>query len=262
MFGTQYWFFDCSKAPFDTATLRTALALLLPWPEIRSKDSYPSPAETLVLPLEGYTEAKGFSAADEARAMSLLSESGHADGAGIPTIKIAIPAGGEDSVRVSGIMKAAWEKAGMKVEVTAIPPAQYLGAVRRSATAPAYTLALTTWIGDFADPLAFLQMWESDSNLNDAGYRDPEYDRLLADSATLDGAKRLSALAKAETRLLGSAACLPLHHSLALNVIDLDSIGGWSENALDIHPFKYLTIGQARIRPGVVLAPEAAGTDS
>ncbi|MEI6874946.1 MAG: peptide ABC transporter substrate-binding protein, partial [Spirochaetota bacterium] len=107
-------------------------------------------------------------------------------------------------------------------------------------------------------PLAFLQMWDSDSNLNDARYADPEYDRLLADTAGLEGAKRFSALAKAETRLLSSAACLPLHHSIALNVIDLDTVSGWNDNALDIHPFKYLVLGQASIRPGVVLLPNEA----
>lgn len=256
MFGTQYWYFDCSIKPFDSAKLRQGLALLLPWKEIRSKDSYLSPAETLVLPLEGYGEAKGIAAADETKGLQLLADSGHAGGKGIPTISIAIPDGGDDAARVAGLMKTAWEKAGLKVEVRTIPAAGYLEAVRSGKGG--FTLALTTWIGDFADPLAFLQMWDSDSNLNDAHFADPEYDKLLADSASLDGAKRLSALAKAETRLLEEAACLPLHHSIAVNVIDLGSISGWNDNALDIHPFKYLVIGQASIRPGVVLAPGAS----
>ncbi|HUX41279.1 MAG TPA: peptide ABC transporter substrate-binding protein [Rectinemataceae bacterium] len=255
MFGTQYWYFDCGTAPFDSPDLREALALLLPWKDIRSTDSYLNPAETLVLPLAGYTEAKGISATDEAKAMDLLAKSGHAGGAGVPTISIAIPSGADDAVRVSGLMKSAWEKAGLKVEVTTIPAAGYFDAVRQKTGSSPYTLALTTWIGDFADPLAFLQMWESDSNLNDAKYHDPEYDSLLAASSSLEGEKRFSALAKAETRLLTGAACLPLHYSIALNVIDTDTIGGWHENALDIHPFKSISIGEARIRPGVVLAP-------
>lgn len=259
MFGTQYWYFDCGTAPFDSPDLREALALLLPWKDIRSTDNYLNPAETLVLPLAGYTEAKGISATDEAKAKELLAKSGHADGAGIPTITIAIPSGADDATRVSTLMKGAWEKVGLKVEVTTIPAANYFDAVRHKSEGGPYTLSLTTWIGDFADPLAFLQMWESDSNLNDAHYRDPEYDKLLAASSSLEGPDRFAALAKAETRLLMGAACLPLHYSIAINVIDTDTIRGWSENALDIHPFKTISIGQARIRPGVVLAP--GGTD-
>jgi len=262
MFGTQYWYFDCAVAPFDSADVREALALFLPWKDIRSTDSYLNPAETLVLPISGYDEARGISAPDEAKAKALLAQSGHADGAGIPVISIAIPSDADDAVRVSGLMKTAWEKEGLKVQVTTIPAAQYFDAVRGKGQGSPYTLALTTWIGDFADPLAFLQMWESDSNLNDAHYRDPEFDKLLADSSAFEGAKRFSALAKAESRLLMSAACLPLHYSIALNILDTDAIAGWSENALDIHPFKYLSIGPARIRPGVVLAPSASGRSS
>ena len=194
-------------------------------------------------------------ATDEARAKELFAKSGHADGAGIPTISIAIPSGADDALRVSGLMKGAWEKAGLKVEVATIPAAGYFDAIRHKSDGAPYTLSLTTWIGDFADPLAFLQMWESDSNLNDAKVHDPEFDRLLAESSSLEGEKRFSALAKAETRLLTGAACLPLHYSIALNVIDTGTINGWSENALDIHPFKNISIGEARIRPGVVLAP-------
>jgi len=259
MFATQYWFFDCSTAPFDSSKLRRALALLLPWDQIRSKDSYLSPAETLVLPLDGYEEAKGITARDEAEATRLLEESGHAGGKGVPTITIAIPAGSDDAVRVTKIMKENWEQAGFNVEIRAVPSGRYSETVRRSPGRQAITLALSTWIGDFADPLAFLQMWESDSNLNDAAYRDPEYDRLLADSSLIEGRPRLSALAKAETRLLQDGVCLPLYHSIALNVVDPQSVPGWTENALDIHPFKYLSIGESRIRPGVVAAPEAEG---
>ncbi|MEI6874563.1 MAG: peptide ABC transporter substrate-binding protein, partial [Spirochaetota bacterium] len=143
MFGTQYWFFDCSLKPFDSEPVRQALALLLPWQAIRSKDNYLSPAETLVLPLEGYGEAKGIAAADEARARKLLADSGHAEGAGIPTIVIAIPEGGDDAARVAGLMKGSWEKAGIKTEIRSIPSSSYLDAVRRGPSKINFTLALT-----------------------------------------------------------------------------------------------------------------------
>jgi peptide/nickel transport system substrate-binding protein/oligopeptide transport system substrate-binding protein len=94
-------------------------------------------------------------------------------------------------------------------------------------------------------------MWSADSNLNDAGLNDPDYDKLLEDAAQKSGDDRLAALAAAETRLLSGAAVLPLYHSLAANVIDTDYIDGWYPNALDIHPFKYLAFGERRIRSNV-----------
>ncbi len=116
--------------------------------------------------------------------MRLLEKSGHKNGSGLPKLTILIPEGGDDAKRISGLMKDAWEKLpDLSVEVKAVPSADYFGAVRSGAKAGGWTIASTSWIGDFADPLAFLQMWSADSNLNDARYSDPEFDRLLAAAA-------------------------------------------------------------------------------
>jgi oligopeptide transport system substrate-binding protein len=255
MFGTHYWFFACDAKPWSDPDLRRALALLLPWPEIRSRDLYAFPASTLVLPYEGYRAAKGFAAADPAEAKRLLEKAGFPEGKGLPPLVVLAP-DGEDAKRVTGIMKAAWEKLpGFSVELRVVPAARYFESVRKGPGRGEYGLALTTWIGDFADPLAFLQMWISDSNLNDAGLADGEYDRLIAASAAKDGADRLAALGEAESRLLGGAAVLPIYHSVAVNVVDTDFVQGWYANALDIHPFKYLSFGQRKVRPNVAAVP-------
>jgi peptide/nickel transport system substrate-binding protein/oligopeptide transport system substrate-binding protein len=259
MFGTHYWFFAAGREPWSSADLRRALALLLPWPEVRSREQYLIPAPTLVLPFEGYESAKGIEKADEEEAKRLLEKAGFAGGAGLPPIVVLTP-DNDDSKRVAGLMKAAWEKlGGVSVEIRTVPPARYFDLVRAGPAASGYDLALTTWIGDFADPLAFLQMWTSDSNLNDAGLADAEYDRLLAEASSKEGGARLEALAAAETRLLGGAAVLPIYHSIAVNVVDTSYVQGWYANALDIHPYKYLAFGQRRLRSNVVRAGELGG---
>jgi oligopeptide transport system substrate-binding protein len=254
MFSTHYWFFDCGIAPWNDRDVRRALALLLPWGELRSKDKYLAPAPTLVLPFSSYQSAKGISATDQAEAMSLLEKAGHKDGAGLPAIVLMVPEGGEDATRVAGLVKEAWEKLpGLSVEIKTVTASSYFSAVRAGAAASGWTLASTSWIGDFADPLAFLQMWASDSNLNDARLADPEFDRLLETAALKTGNERLDALGLAETRLLSGAAVLPLYHSLAANVIDTDYVDGWYPNALDIHPFKYISFGERKIRSNVAV---------
>jgi oligopeptide transport system substrate-binding protein len=254
MFSTHYWFFDCGAAPWNDRDLRRGLALLLPWDELRSKDKYLAPADTLVLPFASYQTAKGIVAADQEEAMRLLEKSGHKNGAGLPKITILLPEGGDDAKRVGALLKDAWEKLPeLSVELKTVPSASYFAAIRSGPEAGGWTIASTSWIGDFADPLAFLQMWSVDSNLNDARFVDPEYDRLLGAAALKTDAERLDALALAETRLLSGAAVLPLYHSLAANVIDTDYINGWYPNALDIHPFKYLAFGERRIRTNVAV---------
>jgi peptide/nickel transport system substrate-binding protein/oligopeptide transport system substrate-binding protein len=258
MFGTHYWFFDCAQKPWDKSDLRRALALLLPWKEIRSRDYYMIPADTLVLPFQGYQAAKGIQDSDEAQAKTLLAKAGYPEGKGLPTIVLLTP-DGEDGKRVAGLMKTAWEKLpNVKVEVKTVPASGYFSALRDEAKSGSYTLGLTTWIGDFADPIAFLQMWASDSNLNDAHLADPEYDKLLAAAAAKTGDDRLAALAEAETHLLSGAAVLPIYHSVAVNIVDTDFIQGWYANPLDIHPFKYLAFGVRKARPNVVLGARGA----
>jgi len=144
--------------------------------------------------------------------------------------------------------------AALGIELKTVPASSYFDSVRAGAAASGWTIASTSWIGDFADPLAFLQMWAQDSNLNDASLADPEYDRLLGAAALKSGDERFDALGLAETRLLSGAAVLPIYHSLAANVIDTDFVNGWYPNALDIHPFKYLAFGERRIRANVAVA--------
>jgi oligopeptide transport system substrate-binding protein len=191
--------------------------------------------------------------------MRLLEKSGHKDGAGLPAIRVLIADENEDAKRIALIMKDTWEKLPkLSVEIESVPAASYFQAVRSGGASAAgsnggWTLASTSWIGDFADPLAFLQMWADDSNLNDARLSDQEYDRLLDAAAQKTDDDRLEALGQAETRLLAGAAVLPLYHSLSYNAIDTDYIDGWYTNALDIHPFKYIAFGERSIRSNVAV---------
>ena len=97
-----------------------------------------------------------------------------------------------------------------------------------------------TWIGDFADPLAFLELFRGDSTLNDSGWKNAEYDRLINEAAGAGDEERYKLLGQAETILLDSCMVIPVHHPVISNVIDKNTCGGWTENAFDIHPLKYL----------------------
>jgi peptide/nickel transport system substrate-binding protein/oligopeptide transport system substrate-binding protein len=97
-------------------------------------------------------------------------------------------------------------------------------------------------------------MWCRDSNLNDAKYNDDEYEKLIEKSMGAEGEDRWKLLAEAEELLLDRGAVLPISYSPALNIIDTNEIDGWFPNALNIHPFKYLSFKAFRPLPGVVRA--------
>jgi peptide/nickel transport system substrate-binding protein/oligopeptide transport system substrate-binding protein len=99
-------------------------------------------------------------------------------------------------------------------------------------------------------------MWVHDSNLNDARFNDPDYEALIERSLTEEGQTRLVTLAEAEKLLLDRGVVLPICFNPALNIVDTGELDGWYPNALDIHPFKYLSFRAFRPLPGVAMVNE------
>jgi peptide/nickel transport system substrate-binding protein/oligopeptide transport system substrate-binding protein len=98
-------------------------------------------------------------------------------------------------------------------------------------------------------------MWRRDSNLNDSDYNDADYEALMEKSMTEEGDKRFETLGAAEQMLLDRGTVLPISYTPALNIVDTDEIDGWFPNALDIHPFKYLSFKAFKPLPGVAMRP-------
>jgi peptide/nickel transport system substrate-binding protein/oligopeptide transport system substrate-binding protein len=146
-------------------------------------------------------------------------------------------------------MAGAWyEILGISVKIDVVPYGLYQQSLQRDD----YDVGSTTWIGDFADPYTFLQMWQKDSNLNEARHNDSDFEALIERSMTEEGTVRWKTLAEAEELLLARGNVLPITYNPAVNIINTNKIDGWYANVLDIHPFKYMSIKARRILPGVV----------
>jgi peptide/nickel transport system substrate-binding protein/oligopeptide transport system substrate-binding protein len=247
MFATHYYFIRSREKPWDDYRIRRALALALPWDEIRA--GHFLPAKTLIYPLPGYPKLEGLSDTELEEAAELLTEAGFPNGAGLPELVIRITPSPE-AARIGGLMATTWkEKLGVPVRVEVVPFNRYFQMLKTDG----YTVGSSTWIGDFADPYTFLQMWRRDSNLNDAHYNDDDYEALLEKSMLEEGDLRWATLADAEKLLLERGSVLPISYSPAINIVDTVELGGWFPNALDIHPFKYLSFRAFRPLPGVAM---------
>lgn len=52
-----------------------------------------------------------------------------------------------------------------------------------------YSIARHGWIADYNNPMTFLDMWVTGGGQNNAGYSNPEYDKLIAAAKVeIDGA--------------------------------------------------------------------------
>ncbi|GHT80475.1 ABC transporter substrate-binding protein [Spirochaetia bacterium] len=249
IFATHYYFIRSAKTPWKDHRVRQALTLALPWTQIRN--GIYLPATTLIYPIPGYPEVDGLNTTDLNQARSLLAEAGYPGGVGLPELVIRLTPSPE-AARIGELMGAAWMQGlGLRVKIEVVPYGQYFQSLKQND----YDVGFSTWIGDFADPYTFLQMWRRDSNLNDAGLDDKDYEKLMDKSMTEEGEQRWRTLAEAEKLLLDRGTVLPISYSAALNIVNTTEIEGWFPNALDIHPFKYLSFKAFRPLPGVALAP-------
>jgi len=251
LFGTHFYFIRAQEEPLGDHRVRRALALVLPWDEIRYRHF--NPARTLVNPLPGYPRIAGIGSdnVDTAQAVGLLAQAGFPGGVGMPELVFRITPSFE-SARISGLMADAWrEHLGVSSRIEVIPFAEYFDSLRLDG----YHVGSSTWIGNFPDPYSFLKKWRRGSNLNHALHSDDDFEALMERSMFETGATRWATLAQAEQMLIDRGAVFPISFTPSINVIDTYELDGWFPNALGIHPFRYLSFREFVPLPNVVMFP-------
>lgn len=253
-FATQYFFFKFTEnSPFNNLSLRRALLEAAPWEALR-ENSY-VPAQTLVYSLSGYPNVEGYVYTDTTEAEILIKQAKEelslSDQDKI-TIKFAIP-DSEYMNKKAELLKDAWSPLGINLEIITFPEFEYLNKIE-STEADLFTY---TWIGDFADPLAFLELFRSNSTMNVTNWKNEEFDSLLEKAALYTDENHNKLLSQAEQILIDNAVILPVQHPVSVNIIDLNAVGGWAINAFDIHPLKYLFKRKTEAKiPNIVMARE------
>lgn len=245
-FGTEYLFFKNDSPVWSRADFRNAVLTAIPWKQLRDGNMFP--AETLVCPIAGYTSPEGLNYTDAEEAKMMLDAAKQKAGISDKTVALtfAIPDTEYLSNRAE-LLRGSLEEIGVELKTVKIPLQLYLSSI---ATTKA-DLFLYTWVGDFADPLAFLELFRGNSSMNDSHWSNDEFDALLDQASfTNDSKEHNSLLAKAEDILLSSGEVIPISHPVTCNIIDVNLVGGWFSNAMDIHPFKalYFKKGERKLK--------------
>ena len=243
-FGTGFFYFRMSsKKPeakvslWDYPEFRNAVIEAFPWETIHKK--YLIPATTLVYPLAGYPQIDGFDYTDAIEASLKMKDAREKynipSEEKIPLVMQVFE--NEFSEEEEKQMCTALEPLGVELEIRKYPSSIYYSTIASSDA----DLIFTSWLGDFADPLAFLELFRGGSTMNDSGWKNKKFDELLVQAAVAGGEEeRLNLLGQAENILLDEAMILPLYRTVTSSVINLSEVGGWYTNAFDVHPLKYL----------------------
>ncbi len=240
-YSSGFFYFSAKGNPYEDPKVRKALSLLVPWNEIRANSRHIFPTARLIPehpdPLSD--PVTRFNDPIE-KAFDLLLEAGYPYGASLPPLHMAIHRGSQVEESAQYIADIWSRHLGITVILDIVPLSMY---ARYPELSP-YDFSFITWIGDFHDPFTFLHLWSGDSGYNLGNLRDESYDQLLSRAMdTAQSTEGRTELARvAETYLLEHALVFPLYHGFSTNIILSDSVLGWYDNTLNIHPVKHLGV--------------------
>jgi oligopeptide transport system substrate-binding protein len=240
--GTYFIRTNVSNKPFTDPRVRLAFSLSLNQKSLIDNvlKGGQKPAAGLVPPFGDYPASDAVSFNPEL-ARELLAEAGYPGGKGLPDIEF-LTTDKESSKMTAEALQAMWkEHLGASIKIKQMEWTSYITAMFDKD----YDLAAGGWIGDYMDPLTFLDMWMKDAGNNRTGWHNEEFEKILGEAAqTGDPDKRYDLLAKAEALFLKERPILPVYWYTRNYLLHPD-VKGWNPLLLDNHPYKFL-----RLEPG------------
>ncbi|OGQ21901.1 MAG: hypothetical protein A3C46_01380 [Deltaproteobacteria bacterium RIFCSPHIGHO2_02_FULL_44_16] len=233
--ATYYYSINTKKKPFDDVRVRQALAMSIEREKITNVLQQGYPTRNLVPPgIPGYTTAKGLSFNPE-KARQLLSEAGFQDP---KTLKVTLSYNtNENHKLIAEMVQNMWkENLGVEAELYNQEWKSHLKNVEEGN----YEVGRFTWIGDYVDPLTFLEITTTASTQNYSKWSNPVYDDLVLvqSGKERDPKKRFELLQQAEEMMLEQAPLIPLYHYGRPLLLD-PRVKGFYGNLQDMHPVKF-----------------------
>lgn len=206
--SVEYYGFDTTQPPFDSADVRRAFAMAVDWRRlVRLDDATAEPATSLVpVGIEGRSSGDFLPSYDVTAAKAALSRAGYPNGSGFPTLTI-VTSGGQFEEAVAEQLKVAL---GVDANVEVMPFDEYSTRLEKD---PPQMWALS-WIADYPHPQDFLGLLlESGSVSNYGRWSNPQYDAALdAAAATEDPVAQAQQYATAQQILEDQVPLIPLRY--------------------------------------------------
>jgi oligopeptide transport system substrate-binding protein len=243
-FGIYYFGFNTTRPPFDDPRVRTALSMAIDRDIVTGKLTRfgEIPAYAFVPPgIEGYTpQAPAWAAWPHPqrvdRARELMAEAGYPPE---NPLRLEIRYNTHQNHKKIALgIAAMWQQAlGVRASLINEEFRVFLATRRNRVVTEVFR---SGWIGDYLDPLTFLDLMHSDNPQNDVGFFNARFDGLLAEaSMTVEQGRRLQLLEQAEALMLAEQPVAPIYSYVSKRLVK-PYVRGWQPNPLDHHPTRYL----------------------
>ncbi len=245
--GTYYYMLNTKRRPFNDLRVRKALSLAVDRDEITTTilAAGEISARSLVPPgIEGY-EGQSCPHENPEEARRLLAEAGYPEGKGFPRIDIMYNTE-ETHQTIAELIRKQWQRElGISVKTRNEEWASYLSSQRQMQ----YNVSRRAWIGDYADPNTFLDMFVTGGEQNNTGWGNAEYDELIADAGReRDPEQRMKILQQAERLLMDEMPIVPIYFYVSKNMVK-PYVRGFYNNIQDSHPLSAIWINRENREP-------------
>ncbi len=170
------------------------------------------------------------------KARELLAEAGYPNGENFPVVEYLYNTSDAHKA-VAEALQNMWEtELGVKVTLNNQEWAVFLQ-TRKDGN---YSVARNGWLGDYNDPISFLDMWLTGGGNNDAQYANADYDAKIQEAKnTTDPAARMKLIHEAENIIMGQDWALnPLYFYTQKYMLS-DRVGGMFYTPLGYFFFSY-----------------------
>ena len=243
---TQFWLFNTVRAPTDDLRVRKALSMSVDRERLVETviGFGDRPAYGLVPPGTADYTAQSFGWRElpleqrQARARELLAEAGY--GPGNPLRVVVHYNTNENLRRIAVAVTSMWRDA-LGVE-SSLHNEEFRVLLNRRRDPELWRILRLSWRGDYNDASNFLEILSVSGAVNDTGFDDPEYERLLAAAAVEnDPGNRRSLLEAAERRMLEYHPILPLYHPVGKRLMK-PWVKGFEPNVLNRTYSRHISI--------------------
>ncbi|WP_336774792.1 peptide ABC transporter substrate-binding protein [Paenibacillus sp. MMO-58] len=215
-----YYLFNTTQKPYDNEKIRQALSMAISRQDIVDNVTKGGqiPAYGIVPPgIKGEKDDyrtehpdSAYFKEDVEQAKALLAEGLKEEGlTAMPTVKVTYNTN-ELHQAIAEAIAEMWSKnLGIKTEVSK----QEWGVFLDNRNHLNYDVARGGWGADYDDPMTFIDLFSSKSGNNNTGFANKQYDDLIKEAySTADQAKRMEAMSKAESIVVGTRAIMPIYY--------------------------------------------------